>query len=158
MDISADLDREIDVSVHGRRAQRGWKDQILSPEVAHEQGGNIKGRGNDSCESIISFREPSVSRRGSRRDASQAIYLPLPLLISCDVPHTRCDSSFSVSWDTWQGRQHCFIAERTIYFYTFANRSNCKRFCKFFRKNIQIQRKAALHGKRKYDESFVAPD
>lgn len=51
---------------------------MCQPRVGHGAGGNIKGRGNDSWGPIIRF--------GSRRDASEAIYLPLPLLISCDVP------------------------------------------------------------------------
>lgn len=58
--------------------RRGWKERLCQPRVGHGAGGNIKGRGNDSWGPIIRF--------GSRRDASEAIYLPLPLLISCDVP------------------------------------------------------------------------
>lgn len=42
---------------------------------------------------LASSRVAASPRRGSERDASVAIYLPLPLLISRDVPPTRRSSS-----------------------------------------------------------------
>ena len=70
----------------------GWKawverSAVLSTEG--EAGGKIKGSGNDSWGPIIEVSRGFGLAFGSGRDASEAIYLPLPLLISCDVPQVR---------------------------------------------------------------------
>lgn len=72
----------------------GWKawverSAILSTEGEGGAGGKIKGSGNDSWGPIIEVSRGFGLAFGSGRDASEAIYLPLPLLISCDVPQVR---------------------------------------------------------------------
>lgn len=57
---------------------------------------SIRARDHHKLSRAVGLASSCVAaspRRGSKRDASVAIYLPLPLLISCDVPPTRRFSS-----------------------------------------------------------------
>ena len=95
------------------------RDQILSPKVAHESSGNIKDHGNDSCGSIISFREPSVSPWiEAWREPSDLFAIAAPHFVrravQARVPR---DSSFSFVGDTSAKIQRrCSALERTISF------------------------------------------
>lgn len=91
--------------------KRGWKDRpFCQPRGA---GGNIKGSGNDSWGPIMEVSRGFGLAFGSGRDASEAIYLPLPLLISCDVPRVRSTRSSFPRADT---RQHFCTTSRANLF------------------------------------------
>lgn len=99
----------------------GWKawverSAVLSTEG--EAGGKIKGSGNDSWGPIIEVSRGFGLAFGSGRDASEAIYLPLPLLISCDVPQVRpTRSSFPRSPRAYTWQHFCTTSnERTNLF------------------------------------------
>lgn len=140
----------------------GWKawverSAILSTEGEGGAGGKIKGSGNDSWGPIIEVSRGFGLAFGSGRDASEAIYLPLPLLISCDVPQVRpTRSSFPRSPPRLYLATFLHNVERTNELISSARIETIPRIF-LWKMRIKREREKFLYEKRREGRTWLCP-